>query len=90
MGNMLTGWKFSLSKQLFLLCNEGSGHFWGFKILNFNIFGGGGGQKNEYFGGYKDFVDIFGGSYHKVGIVLGIISMYFMVFSYGRIFFWVR
>ena len=32
--------------------------FGGFKILNFNIFGGF--QKNRYFGGYKDFVDIFG------------------------------
>ena len=46
----------------------GSGYFWGFKILNFNIFfffwggGGGGGvgvQKTEYFWGYEDFVDIF-------------------------------
>ena len=35
-------------------------HFLGFKILNFNIFGGF--QKNEYFGGYEDFVCIFGGS----------------------------
>ena len=31
-------------------------HFWGFKILNFNIFGGF--QKYHYFGGYEDFVDI--------------------------------
>ena len=51
------------------------GPFWGFKILNFNIYiiyiflfifffflGGGGGQKNEYFLGYEDLVDIFGGS----------------------------
>ena len=38
----------------------GPDHFWGFKILNFNIFGGF--QKNEYFWGYEDFVDIFGGS----------------------------
>ena len=35
----------------------GGGHFWGFKILNSNIFGGF--QKNEYFWGYEDFVDIF-------------------------------
>ena len=35
----------------------GSGHFVGFKILNFNIFRGF--QKNEYFCGYEDFVDIF-------------------------------
>ena len=34
----------------------GSGHFWGFKILNFNIFGGF--QKYHYFLGYEDFVDI--------------------------------
>ena len=38
----------------------GSGHFLGFKILNFNIFGGF--QKNKHFWGYEDFVDIFGGS----------------------------
>ena len=31
--------------------------FFGFKILNFNIFWGF--QKNEYFLGYEDFVDIF-------------------------------
>ena len=31
-------------------------HFWGFKILNFNIFGGF--QKYNYFWGYEDFVDI--------------------------------
>ena len=36
------------------------GLFWGFKILNFNIFGGF--QKNKYFLEYEDFVDIFGGS----------------------------
>ena len=38
----------------------GSGHFFLFKILNFNIFGGF--QKNKYFFGYEDFVDIFFGS----------------------------
>ena len=38
----------------------GSAHFFGLKILNFNIFGGF--QKNEYFLGYEDFVDIFWGS----------------------------
>ena len=32
----------------------------GFKMLNFNIFGGF--QKTEYFWGYEDFVDIFEGS----------------------------
>ena len=36
------------------------GPFLGFKILNFNIFGGF--QKNKYFLGYEDFVNIFGGS----------------------------
>ena len=36
-----------------------SKHFLGFKILNFNIFGGF--QKNQYFLGYEDFVDIFVG-----------------------------
>ena len=39
----------------------GLGHFWGFKILNFNIFG------------YEDFVDIFGG-HHKIELYLGVIS----------------
>ena len=34
----------------------GLDHFWGFKILNFNIFGGV--QKYHYFWGYEDFVDI--------------------------------
>ena len=38
----------------------GSDNFGGFKILNFNIFGGI--QKNEYCFGYDDFVDIFWGS----------------------------
>ena len=44
--------------------SEGSDHFGGFKVLNFNIFlgGGGRGQKNKYFWGYEVFVDIFGGS----------------------------
>ena len=42
----------------------GSAHFLGFKILNFNIFGGF--QKNKYFWGYEDFMDIFWG-YTKLG-----------------------
>ena len=33
------------------------GHFWGFKILNFNFLGGF--QKNEYFLGYEDCVITF-------------------------------
>ena len=41
------------------------GLFWGFKILNFNIFGGF--QKNKYFLEYEDFVDIFLGVITKLG-----------------------
>ena len=37
------------------------GSLFGFKIWNFNIFGGF--QKNKYFLGYEDFVDIFWGDY---------------------------
>ena len=44
----------------------GSVHFGGFKILNFNIFGGF--LKNEYFWGYENFVDIFWG-HPKIGLV---------------------
>ena len=36
---------------------EGSDHFFGFKILNFNFLGGF--QKTKYFFGYENFVDIF-------------------------------
>ena len=57
------------------LISVGSDHFWGFKILNFNIYFWGGveaGSKNEYFAGYENFVNIFGGN-HKTGLVLGII-----------------
>ena len=44
------------------------GPFFGLKILNFNIFWGF--QKNEYFWGYDDFVDILGGGgHHKIGLV---------------------
>ena len=49
----------------------------------FIIFGGL--RKNEYFGGYEDFVDIFRrSSQNWTGLVLGVISMYFMVFSLGK------
>ena len=41
-----------------------------FKILNFNILGWGGVQKNENSFGYEDFVDIFWG-HHKIGLYLG-------------------
>ena len=61
-------------RPLFLSARRGGGgyynifiHTWartilGFKILNFNTFEGF--QKNEYFLGYEDFVDIFWG-HHK-------------------------
>ena len=52
--------------------------FFGFKILNFNIFWGF--QKNEYFfGGYEDFVDIFLGSSQNWAN-LRVISIQFKVF----------
>ena len=47
--------------------------FWGFKILNFNIFGGF--QNNELFLGHEDFVDILW-DHHKIGLYLGVISMH--------------
>ena len=48
--------------------------------MNFNIIGGF--QKNKYFLGYEDFVDIFWG-HHKIGLYLGVISMHFRDFSSG-------
>ena len=51
----------------------GSGHFLGFKILNFNLFGGF--QKNEYFGGIQILGILFLG-HHKIGLYLGVISMH--------------
>ena len=54
------------------------GPFFWVKFWNFNIFLGF--QKNEYFFGYENFVDIFWG-HPKIGLVLGVISMYFRVFS---------
>ena len=65
----------------------------GFKILNFIFiylfffFGGGGVQKNEYFFGYEDFEDIFGG-HHKIGLYLGVISMHLSVFSKCQVTEW--
>ena len=47
-----------------------------FKILYFIIFGGF--QKNKYFFGYEDFVDIFRGDY-KFSLYLGVIYMHFKV-----------
>ena len=52
--------------------------FWSSKFLNFNIFGGF--QKNKYFWGYEDFIDILGG-HHKIGLYLEVISMHLRVFS---------
>ena len=54
------------------------GLFFRFKILNFSIFGGF--QKNEYFFGYEDFVEIFWG-HHKIDLYLGVITMHFRAFS---------
>ena len=42
--------------EIFIYIYVGWDHFWGLKILNFNIFGGF--QKYHYFWGYEDFVDI--------------------------------
>ena len=44
----------------------GSGHFGGFKILNFIIFGVF--RKMNIFGGYEDFADIFWG-HHIIGTI---------------------
>ena len=46
----------------------GSDHFLGFKVLIF-----------LYFGGFEEFGDIFWG-HHKIGLVLGVISMHYRVF----------
>ena len=62
----------------------GSGYFWGFKILNFNIFGGF--QKNEYFLGYEDFVDIiWGGGSSQSWASFRLISMHFRVFFKAKV-----
>ena len=55
----------------------GSGHFLGFKILNFTFFGGF--QKNEYLLGIKILWILFGG-HHNIGLYLGVIFMHFRVF----------
>ena len=49
--------------------------------LNINIFWGF--QKTEYFWGYEDFVEMFGG-HHEIGLYLEVISMHFRVFSEGQ------
>ena len=56
--------------------------FWGFQILNSNIFGGFQ-KKNDYFLRYEDFVHIFG-DHHKIGLYLGVTSMHFRIFSEGQ------
>ena len=43
------------------------GPFFGFNILNFDIFGGF--QKNKYFLGYENFVDIFWGVITKLDYI---------------------
>ena len=52
--------------SFFVVQNFEFQYFWGF-------------QKNKYFLGYEDFVDIFWG-HHKIGLYLGVISMHFRVF----------
>ena len=49
-------------------------------LFFFLFWGWGGVQKNKYFLGYEDFVDIYWG-HHKIGLYLGVISMHFRVFS---------
>ena len=50
------------------------GPFFGVQNFEFQYFWGF--QKNDYFWGYEDFVDIFWG-HHKIGLYLGVISMLF-------------
>ena len=69
------------------------GSFFGVQNFEFQYFfyfffwgGGGGVRKMNIFGGYEDFVDIYifffwGGGHHIIGLYLGVISMYFRVFS---------
>ena len=54
----------------------------GFKILNFNIFGGF--QKIEYFLGYEDFVDIFLGSSQNWTVIRGSFYAFWSLFSRAR------
>ena len=58
------------------------GSYFGVQNIEFPyFFWGGGFQKNVYFGGWVDFVDIFLGGHHKIGLYLGVISMHFRDFS---------
>ena len=66
--------------DIFIHVYVGSGHFFwgGGQNFEFQYFWGF--QKNKYFLGYEDVVDIFWG-HHKIRLYLGVISMHFMVFS---------
>ena len=55
----------------------GSGYFWGFKILNFNIFGVF--RNINIFWGMK-ILWIFLGGHHKNGLYLRVMSTHFRVF----------
>ena len=48
-----------------------------------DYFGGGGFRNINIFGGMK-ILWIFLGGHDKIGLVLGVSSMYFRVFSYGK------
>ena len=54
------------------------GSFFGVQNFEFQYFWGF--QKNKYFFGYEDFVDIFWG-HDKIGLYLGVIPMHFKVDS---------
>ena len=54
------------------------GSFFGVQTFEFQYFCGF--QKNEYFLGYEDFVDIFLG-HHKIELYLGVVSVHFRGFS---------
>ena len=60
----------------------GSGHFL-FKFLNYIIFYRGGVRNIDIFGDMK-ILWIFFGGHDKIGLVLGVSSMYFRVFSLGK------
>ena len=53
----------------FFFGGGGGGGGWGVKIKNFNIYEVF--RKNEFFGGYEDFVDIFLGSSKTWTIIMG-------------------
>ena len=55
------------------------GSFFGFKILKFNIFGGGFRKMNIFWG--LKILWIFFRGHHKISLNLGVISMHFRVLS---------